>query len=187
MHPHLTDTQRVIRGAHIVTMNSARAEYRTGHVVVDGNRIVAVGPGEPVGYDDAQLVDGTGCVLTPGLINTHHHLYQWITRGLAVDHTLFEWLTTLYPIWGGIDADASTSEPRAPWPTSSAPGAPRAPTTTTSSRVTVAMSSAPRSPLRPRSASGSTRAAARWTSVRAQAVSHPITSWRNSTRSSRQP
>ena len=51
-------------------------------------------------------VDGTGCVLTPGLVNTHHHLYQWITRGLAADHTLFEWLTTLYPVWAGIDEQA---------------------------------------------------------------------------------
>lgn len=96
----------VIRGAHVVTMDAGRAEYRRGHVVVEGNRIVAVGAGEPRGYADATLVDGTGCVLTPGLVNTHHHLYQWITRGLAVDHTLFEWLTTLYPVWGGIDADA---------------------------------------------------------------------------------
>jgi cytosine/adenosine deaminase-related metal-dependent hydrolase len=111
MHPHPTPRQIVIRGAHVVTMDAARAEHRNGYVVVDGNRIVAVGAGEPpgyddAGYDDARIVDGTGCVLTPGLINTHHHLYQWITRGLAADHTLFEWLTTLYPLWGGIDADA---------------------------------------------------------------------------------
>jgi cytosine/adenosine deaminase-related metal-dependent hydrolase len=49
-------------------------------------------------------VDGSGCVVTPGLVNTHHHLYQWVTRGEAVDGTLFEWLTALYPVWGGIDA-----------------------------------------------------------------------------------
>ncbi|MFF0240671.1 8-oxoguanine deaminase [Rhodococcus pyridinivorans] len=106
MHAHPTTRPLVIRGAHVVSMDAARAEHRDGYVVVSGNRIVAVGSGEPTGYDDAQIVDGTGCVLTPGLINTHHHLYQWITRGLAADHTLFEWLTTLYPVWGGIDADA---------------------------------------------------------------------------------
>src|SRR5690606_2021813 len=105
-HAHPTTRPLVIRGAHVVSMDAARAEHRDGYVVVSGNRIVAVGSGEPTGYDDAQIVDGTGCVLTPGLINTHHHLYQWITRGLAADHTLFEWLTTLYPVWGGIDADA---------------------------------------------------------------------------------
>lgn len=105
MHTGPATRATVIRGAHVVTMDAGRAEYRSGHVVVEGNRIVAVGDGEPAGYDDARIVDGTGCLLTPGLVNTHHHLYQWITRGLAVDHTLFEWLTTLYPIWGGIDAD----------------------------------------------------------------------------------
>ncbi|GAA3177145.1 hypothetical protein GCM10020255_068920 [Rhodococcus baikonurensis] len=52
------------------------------------------------------MIDGSGCLITPGLVNTHHHLYQWITRGLAADSTLFEWLTTLYPVWAGIDADA---------------------------------------------------------------------------------
>jgi cytosine/adenosine deaminase-related metal-dependent hydrolase len=51
-------------------------------------------------------VDGRGCLLTPGLVNTHHHLYQWVTRGLAADDTLFGWLTRLYPIWAGIDAEA---------------------------------------------------------------------------------
>ena len=50
-------------------------------------------------------MDGRGCVATPGLVNPHHHLYQWATRGLAVDATLFEWLTTLYPVWGHLDED----------------------------------------------------------------------------------
>src|SRR5690606_2246435 len=73
MHAHPTTRPLVIRGAHVVSMDAARAEHRDGYVVVSGNRIVAVGSGEPTGYDDAQIVDGTGCVLTPGLINTHHH------------------------------------------------------------------------------------------------------------------
>jgi cytosine/adenosine deaminase-related metal-dependent hydrolase len=42
---------------------------------------------------------------TPGLVNTHHHLYQWITRGYATDDTLFGWLTTLYPVWADLDAE----------------------------------------------------------------------------------
>src|SRR3712207_4050533 len=57
------------------------------------------------GRDGVRRVDGTGCLVTPGLVNTHHHLYQWATRGLAQDETLFGWLTTLYPIWGRIDAE----------------------------------------------------------------------------------
>ena len=95
----------VIDGATVVTMDAARTEHAAGHVVLDGNLIVAVGAGPaPDQPDGTRRLDGTGCLLTPGLVNTHHHLYQWVTRGLAVDGTLFEWLTALYPIWAGIDA-----------------------------------------------------------------------------------
>jgi cytosine/adenosine deaminase-related metal-dependent hydrolase len=84
-------------------MDAARTEHRVGHVVVVGSRIPAVGSGPAPRGDHASVVDGRGCVLTPGLVNTHHHLYQWVTRGLAVDATLFEWLATLYPVWAGVD------------------------------------------------------------------------------------
>ncbi|MFP5021685.1 8-oxoguanine deaminase [Pseudonocardia phyllosphaerae] len=97
--------QTVIEGAHVLTV--AGDEYPDGHVVVVGNRIAAVGAGPaPEWARTGRVVDGRGCLLTPGLVNCHHHLYQWVTRGLAVDHTLFEWLTTLYPVWAGIDEDA---------------------------------------------------------------------------------
>lgn len=93
----------VISGAHVVTMDSARAEHRTGYVVAEDNRIVDVGSGPAPRTDGARVVDGRGCLLTPGLVNTHQHLYQFATRGLAVESTLFEWLTSLYPVWAGID------------------------------------------------------------------------------------
>jgi cytosine/adenosine deaminase-related metal-dependent hydrolase len=99
----------VIDGAHVVTMNAGREEHAGGHVVLEGNRITAVGPGsapEAVRSGADRVVDGRGCLLTPGLVNTHHHLYQWVTRGLAVDETLFGWLTTLYPVWARIDERA---------------------------------------------------------------------------------
>ncbi len=96
----------VIQDCAIVTMDAGRTEHRTGHVVVDGNRIRSVGAGAAPVIEGARVIDGTGCLLTPGLVNTHHHLYQWVTRGLGVDSTLFEWLTTLYPIWAGIDEHA---------------------------------------------------------------------------------
>ncbi len=96
----------VIDGCAIVTMDGARTEHASGHVVVDGNRIVAVGNGSAPAYPDATVVDGRGCLLTPGLINTHNHLYQWVTRGLAADATLFDWLVELYPVWAGIDEEA---------------------------------------------------------------------------------
>jgi cytosine/adenosine deaminase-related metal-dependent hydrolase len=50
--------------------------------------------------------------VTPGFVNVHHHLYQWATRGLAVDETLFGWLTALYPVWAGIDEDVTRTASR---------------------------------------------------------------------------
>jgi cytosine/adenosine deaminase-related metal-dependent hydrolase len=94
----------IIEGAHVVTVTGE--EYPDGHVVVEGNRIIAVGAGPAPERDGHEVVDARGCLLTPGFVNTHNHLYQWVTRGLAVDATLFEWLTTLYPVWAGIDEHA---------------------------------------------------------------------------------
>lgn len=94
----------IIQGAHVVTVTGE--EFPDGHVVVERNRITAVGAGPAPGASDDAVVDGRGCLLTPGFVNTHNHLYQWVTRGLAVDATLFEWLTTLYPVWAGIDERA---------------------------------------------------------------------------------
>ncbi|WP_432936207.1 8-oxoguanine deaminase [Kribbella sp. CA-253562] len=96
----------VVDGATVVTVDRDRREFVTGHVVVEGHRIVAVGTGPAAAYEGARVVDGRGCVLTPGFVNTHHHLYQWVTRGLAPDAGLFEWLTTLYPAWAGIDEES---------------------------------------------------------------------------------
>jgi cytosine/adenosine deaminase-related metal-dependent hydrolase len=96
----------VIDGCHVATMDAAGSEFASGHVVVDGKLISAVGPGPaPRHLEGARYIDGTSCLVTPGLVNTHHHLYQWVTRGFAVDGSLFEWLTTLYPIWGQLDED----------------------------------------------------------------------------------
>ncbi len=98
-------TRTVIDGCAIATVDAAGTEHATGHVVVAANRIESVSPGPAPDTvrDGARIVDGSGCLLTPGLVNTHHHLYQWVTRGLAADATLFEWLRTLYPVWAGID------------------------------------------------------------------------------------
>jgi cytosine/adenosine deaminase-related metal-dependent hydrolase len=96
----------VIDGATVVTLDGERRELADGHIVADGNRIVAVGAGPAPAYDGARVIDGRGCVVTPGFVNTHQHLYQWVTRGLAADATLFGWLTTLYPVWAGIDEDS---------------------------------------------------------------------------------
>lgn len=94
----------IIENAHVVTVTGE--EIAGGHVVVEDNRITAVGAGPAVDRAGHDVVDARGGLLTPGFVNTHNHLYQWVTRGLAVDATLFEWLTTLYPVWAGIDEHA---------------------------------------------------------------------------------
>jgi len=94
----------VLNGCHVVTMNAGRDEHRRGYLAIDGNRITGAGPlPVPDSLAGARQLDASGCLATPGLINTHHHLYQWATRGRAVDSTLFDWLTELYPVWAGID------------------------------------------------------------------------------------
>ncbi|MEW2356959.1 8-oxoguanine deaminase [Spirillospora sp. NPDC029432] len=96
----------VIENAHVVTVSGA--EHPSGHVVVDGDRITAVGPGPAPaaeGPGSTERIDGTGCLLTPGLVNTHHHLYQWASQGMVADGTLFEWLTALYKPWSKMDAE----------------------------------------------------------------------------------
>lgn len=100
------DLQRiVIENCAIATVDADDTEYASGHVVVAGNKIESIGAGKaPEGLADVvRRVDGTGHLVTPGLVNTHHHFYQWITRGLATDHNLFQWLTALYPTWARID------------------------------------------------------------------------------------
>ncbi|MGX1773636.1 8-oxoguanine deaminase [Nocardia brasiliensis] len=80
-------------------------EIPSGYLVIADGRIEALGAGPAPVVPDAQRVDGTGCLVTPGLVNTHHHLYQWATQGLYQDATLFEWLTGLYRTWAGMDAE----------------------------------------------------------------------------------
>jgi 8-oxoguanine deaminase len=94
----------VLERCYVATCDASGTEHADGYVVVDGTRIVAVGDGGvPDEYAAAERIDARGRLVTPGFVNTHHHLYQWLTRGYATDHTLFEWLTTLYPIWARLD------------------------------------------------------------------------------------
>jgi cytosine/adenosine deaminase-related metal-dependent hydrolase len=111
-------TSVLLTGCYVVTMDAGRAEFASGHVAIEGNKITSVGPGPgpgpvDVGAAGTLVVDAAGCVATPGLVNTHHHLYQWATRGMAADSTLFGWLTELYPVWARIDeqvvADSATA------------------------------------------------------------------------------
>lgn len=80
-------TRLVLDGGYIATVDALGTEHRNGHVVIEHGRITAVagGPAPHATRYGAEVVDATGCLITPGLVNTHHHLYQWITRGYAQD------------------------------------------------------------------------------------------------------
>jgi cytosine/adenosine deaminase-related metal-dependent hydrolase len=100
----------VIDGCAVATMDGTGpdqpgTEYATGHVITGGGRVAVVGAGPAPPVDGAKVVDGTGCLATPGLVNTHHHLYQWLTQGRAQRSGLFGWLTELYPVWARVDPD----------------------------------------------------------------------------------
>ncbi len=97
----------MIDGAYIVTVDAVGTEFARGFVAIEGTRVIAVGDGDAPAelLAGATRINGTGHLLTPGLVNTHHHLYQWLTRGIAQDSILFDWLVALYPSWARIDAD----------------------------------------------------------------------------------
>ena len=104
-------SELLLRGGHVVTMDDAGSEHADGWVLVRDGLVAAVGGGaEPPKRDDR--VDLGGALVTPGLVNTHHHLYQTLTRARAQDSTLFEWLVELYPVWAGLDAEAEYAAAR---------------------------------------------------------------------------
>lgn len=88
----------------VVTMDEDRREIAGGFVLVEGRRILAVGGPDAVPETADAVIDLAGHVLVPGLINTHHHMYQSLTRAVpaAQDADLFGWLKALYPIWARL-------------------------------------------------------------------------------------
>ena len=99
----------------LVTMDAERREIPRGSVAVRGREIERVGSRGEVrrglerdGIEPEQVVDAAGCVVVPGLVNCHHHLFQTLTRavGTAEGKSLFDWLQALYPVWGEMDAEA---------------------------------------------------------------------------------
>jgi 8-oxoguanine deaminase len=101
----------------VVTMDAARREIARGSVAIAGNSIACVGTvaevdawiaADPV-RKPARTVDASGCVVMPGLVNCHHHLFQTLTRAIGTGKGLglFDWLKMLYAVWGGLDAEAA--------------------------------------------------------------------------------
>ncbi len=92
--------ETLIRNADlVVTMDDARRELTGADIVIRDGIIVELGAG--LTAEARAVIDAGGCVVTPGLVNTHHHLFQTLTRAVpgAQDALLFGWLKTLYPIW----------------------------------------------------------------------------------------
>lgn len=102
-------TTLLVKNAEVVlTMNPDRPTIRKGGLFVRDNVIEQVGTSADLPQDADRIVDATGMIIAPGLINTHHHMYQTLTRAVpgANDAELFDWLVRLYPIWGELTQEA---------------------------------------------------------------------------------
>ena len=97
--------------AYVVTMDEAGTELENGWVLAEDGFVVEVGEGSPPFAEHFENL--AGLLVTPGLVNTHAHLYQNLTRTRAQEADLFTWLRTLYPVWGRIDAQAEYAAARA--------------------------------------------------------------------------
>jgi 8-oxoguanine deaminase len=101
---------RLYTDAYVVVTDDAGTELDDGWILVKDGLIAAVGDGEPPAADTAESLGGM--LVTPGLVNTHHHLYQTLTRARAQQADLFTWLRELYPVWAGIDEEAEYAAAR---------------------------------------------------------------------------
>jgi 8-oxoguanine deaminase len=92
----------------LVTLDASRREIRDGALFVRDNVIAHVGATKELPTTADRVIDARGMIVLPGLVNTHHHLYQTLTRAIpaAQDADLFHWLKTLYPIWAELTPDA---------------------------------------------------------------------------------
>ncbi|MBN1178512.1 MAG: 8-oxoguanine deaminase [Anaerolineae bacterium] len=92
----------------LVTMDDSDRRIEGGGLFARDGVIEQVGPSADLPATADRVIDARGMVVLPGLINTHHHLYQTLTRAVpaAQDATLFQWLKTLYPIWAGLTPEA---------------------------------------------------------------------------------
>ena len=91
----------LIRNAdYVLTMDDVRRELTGAGILIEDGKISSVGNLEDI-PPNTEIIEASGCVVTPGLVNTHHHLYQTLTRAVpaAQNALLFGWLQTLYPIW----------------------------------------------------------------------------------------
>ena len=96
--------------AYVVVGDEAGTEHDQGWLLVEDGFVAETGAGQELAADET--VDLGGALVIPGLVNTHHHLYQTLTRARAQEADLFTWLKTLYPVWAGIDAESEHAAAR---------------------------------------------------------------------------
>ncbi len=103
----MSKTLLIKNAAVVVTMDDARREIADGAVFSRDNVIEQVGPSHELPQAADEVIDARHHVVLPGLVNTHHHMYQSLTRALpaAQDGELFHWLTNLYPVWANLTPD----------------------------------------------------------------------------------
>jgi 8-oxoguanine deaminase len=103
----MTKTLLIKNARVVVTMDEQRREIDHGAIFVRGNVIQQVGPTADLPQTADEVIDASGHVVLPGLVNTHHHMYQSLTRVIpaAQNGELFNWLTNLYPIWANLNSE----------------------------------------------------------------------------------
>ncbi len=107
MRRDTTLTTLLLKNIHtLATMDDARRELHDAWITVRDGVIEAVGNGQAPATAAAEIYDLHGHVVLPGLVNTHHHMYQTLTRVIAQDRELFGWLRALYPIWARMNGEA---------------------------------------------------------------------------------
>jgi len=100
----MTKTLLIKNARVLVTMDDERREIANGAVYIRGSVIERVGPSAELPREADEIIDASNHVVLPGLVNTHHHMYQSLTRAVpaAQNGELFNWLTNLYPIWANL-------------------------------------------------------------------------------------
>ena len=89
----------------VVTMDDRRTEIPNASILIGDGVIRWIGQGAPPAPEAAERIDAHGCIAIPGLINTHHHMFQAMTRACAQDQNLFGWIRQLSPVWVTLDEE----------------------------------------------------------------------------------
>jgi len=99
----------LVKNGYVATVDTGRREFPGGWVAITDGLVSGVGSSADAPPAAREVLDASGCLVTPGLVNTHHHLYQNLTRAFPpmTNAPLFGWLQTLYPLWRALDEESA--------------------------------------------------------------------------------